>query len=385
MVHGDNIIYVRIYWENHPSDKTPVNERNLNKMDLALHLLDERVVWLNENKFDKTESFKLVKDISLNEENGVFTITFYDNTKKQIDTILEKIAVNFDFDEERQQLIITLDDGTEKRVDLSALITQYEFLTSETISPEVESGKVKFEVREGSIQEKHLRPDYLADIRVEQGKAQLSAAKSEEFAKLSESYAHGGTGVREGEETDNAMEYARQAKESADRANNIVSGGLVTGVKGYNEDLYRTGDVSLGMHDILPRNSVNLSDVPVDNSWHDIEIEGILEGINIVKAIVWVKRREKIYPGIYTGMFNWYKQKTEISDFTEEIPLDFSGDMYVPPSQGTTTLPASRFYLRKAWEKDKFPSLQLSITRGISGLSATVELTIINLLSFLHI
>lgn len=139
------------------------------------------------------------------------------------------------------------------------------------------------------------------------------------------------------------------------------------------------------MHDILPRNSVNLSDVPVDNSWHDIEIEGILEGINIVKAIVWVKRREEIYPGIYTGMFNWYKQKTEISDFTEEIPLDFSGDMYVPPSQGTTTLPASRFYLRKAWGKDKFPSLQLSIARGISGLSATVELTIINLLSFLHI
>ena len=225
MVHGDNIIYVRIDWENHPSDKTPVNERNLNKMDLALHLLDERVVWLNENKFDKTESFKLVKDISLNEENGVFTITFYDNTKKQIDTILEKIAVNFDFDEERQQLIITLDDGTEKRVDLSALITQYEFLTSETISPEVESGKVKFEVREGSIQEKHLRPDYLADIRVEQGKGQLSAAKSEEFAKLSESYAHGGTGVREGEETDNAMEYARQAKESADRAEDIISQG----------------------------------------------------------------------------------------------------------------------------------------------------------------
>ncbi len=31
MVHGDNIIYVRIDWENHPSDKTPVNERNLNK------------------------------------------------------------------------------------------------------------------------------------------------------------------------------------------------------------------------------------------------------------------------------------------------------------------------------------------------------------------
>lgn len=224
MVHGNNIIYVRIDWENYPSDKTPVNEHNLNKMDLAIHLLDERVVWLNENKFDKTESFKLVKNIDLDEDTGIFTITYYDNTTKTIDTILEKVATNWDYDEVSQQLIITLDDGTVKRVDLSALITQYEFMASDTISFEVQTdGKVKALVREGSIQEKHLRPDYLADIRLEQGKAQQSAEDAEGYAKLSESYAHGGTGVREGEEADNAMEYARQAKESADRAEGVAS------------------------------------------------------------------------------------------------------------------------------------------------------------------
>ena len=179
MVHGNNIIYVRIDWENYPSDKTPVNERNLNKMDLAIHLLDERVVWLNENKFDKTESFKLVKNIDLDEDTGIFTITYYDNTTKTIDTILEKVATNWDYDEVSQQLIIILDDGTVKRVDLSALITQYEFMASDTISFEVQpDGKVKALVREGSIQEKHLRPDYLADIRVEQGKAQQSAEEA---------------------------------------------------------------------------------------------------------------------------------------------------------------------------------------------------------------
>jgi hypothetical protein len=230
MVHGDNIIYIRIDWENYPSDKTPVNERNLNKMDLAIHLLDERVVWLNENKFDKTESFKLVKNIDLDEESGIFTITYYDNTTKTIDTILEKIATNWDYDKVSQQLIITLDDGTVKRVDLSALITQYEFMTSETIFFEVQQdGKVKAMVREGSIQEKHLRPDYLADIKVEVAKANksatqaaTSASESAGSATLSKSWAVGDTGIRDEENTDNSKYYAEQSKNSSEIAKESV-------------------------------------------------------------------------------------------------------------------------------------------------------------------
>lgn len=358
MVHGDNIIYVRIDWENYPSDKTPVNERNLNKMDLALHLLDERVVWLNENKFDKTESFKLVKDISLNEENGVFTITFYDNTKKQIDTILEKIAVNFDFDEERQQLIITLDDGTEKRVDLSALITQYEFLTSETISPEVESGKVKFEVREGSIQEKHLRPDYLADIRVEQGKAQLSAAKSEEFAKLSESYAHGGTGVREGEETDNAMEYARQAKESADRAEEAASSGSVTGVKGECEDGFRTGNVNIRPQDIFKTYVLRIQ-VDQSEEWKDI-----FRGESILKMpgvyVVYIEINDTGKTAGYAGIMHWDPSSMD-NDGTDEILLHSSKEL----RNGT------RVYLRTKRAVDVLNNEELSLQVAFSEGSSS--------------
>lgn len=205
MIHGDNLIYVRINWENYPSDETPLNELNLNKMDLCLHMLDERAVWLNNNKFDKSESFKLVKNVDLNEETGIFTITYYDNTFKKIDTILEKVATNWDYDESAQQLVITLDDGTVKRVDLSALITQYEFMTSDTIFFEIQAdGKVKAIVREGSIQEKHLRPDYLADIRAESAKAEESskaAALSEENAKYSE---------------ESAAESAENSKNSSD-------------------------------------------------------------------------------------------------------------------------------------------------------------------------
>lgn len=36
--------YNRIDWENYPSDKTPLNETNLNKMDAALDELDNRIV-----------------------------------------------------------------------------------------------------------------------------------------------------------------------------------------------------------------------------------------------------------------------------------------------------------------------------------------------------
>ena len=250
LVHGENIIYARIDWEDYPSDKTPVNERNLNKMDLALHLLDERVIWLNENKFDKIESFKLIKDIDLDEESGIFTITYYDNSTKTIDTILEKIATNWDFDEISQQLIITLDDGTVKRVDLSALITQYEFMTSETISVEKQSdGKVKFMVREGSIQEKHLRPDYLADIRAESAKAQSSVVAASEKAEeasanalLAKSYSDGDTGIREGESTDNSKYYSEQAKKYFDSLSQVEA---VIGVKGDAETVYRNGNVNL--------------------------------------------------------------------------------------------------------------------------------------------
>ncbi len=255
LIHGENIIYVRIDWENYPSEKTPVNDYNLNKMDLALHLLDERVVWLNENKFDRSESFKLIKNIDLDEETGIFTITYYDNTTKTIDTILEKVATNWDYDKVSQQLVITLDDGTVKNVDLSALITQYEFMTSDTISFEVQpDGKVKAIVREGSIQEKHLRPDYLADIRIESSKAEMSsnlagekALDSENSALMSKSYSDGDSGVREGEETDNAKYYSEQAKIYYD---NLQQAGTVTGVKGDSETEYRGGNVNLTAEDV---------------------------------------------------------------------------------------------------------------------------------------
>ena len=232
------------------TDNYDVDIFNANFRELA-----GSVISLDTEKVDKTEAQGLFKDVAFNRGNGVITFTLYDGSVKTIDTLLEKLAVNFDFDRETQRLIITLDDGTEKYVDLSAFITQYEFLDSETIAFVLgENGKVSAKIKEGSIEEKHLRPNYLADIKTEAAKAEAarqdaqesqreteeaeanavaSAAASAENANSArtaaeealeaktkaqkaavdaESYAHGGTGTREGEDTDNADFYYQQSK-----------------------------------------------------------------------------------------------------------------------------------------------------------------------------
>lgn len=208
-----------IEWENYPSIETPINEQNLNKMDKSIDEIDDRVIVLDTSKLSVADAQKLVKSLTFNRANGVFTVTYFNGSTDTIDTILEKLAVNFDFDETTQQMIITLDDGTQKYVDLSAFIVPLEFIDSNTMDFQLlADGKVTAIVKEGSIQEKHLRPDYLADIKVEVAKAEQSATQSAQsaqesdgFSKLSESFAHGGTGVREGEDTDNSKYYSEQS------------------------------------------------------------------------------------------------------------------------------------------------------------------------------
>lgn len=196
-------IYSRINWENFPSEKTAVNESNLNKMDLAIDNLDDRVVAMDASKVDLTKANELVKEILWDESNGTLTVVKMNGSKAMIDTKLEKLAVNFKYDPESQQLVITLDDGTAQNVDLSALITQYEFLEGDEIAFEVTSdGKVKPMIKSGSITEDKLQPNFLADIKVESAKA-VASAKS---AKESET---------------KAATSATDAKDSADRAQEI--------------------------------------------------------------------------------------------------------------------------------------------------------------------
>lgn len=248
-----NKTYGRINWENYPSDETPLNERNLNKIDVATDEIDNRVITLDTTKATKEEVSTLVQDVTFEEKTGIITIVKKNGSKITIDTQMEKIAVNFSYNAGTQQIILTLIDGTKQYIDLAALITQYEFLDSDTVAFSIDSaGKVSAIVKEASIKEKHLQPNYLADIKVETAKAaasQKAAATSESNAKTSEtnsknnannasasatkaqSYAVGGTNSRAGENTDNAKYYSQQAAEKQ----NIATSNANTAILKANE------------------------------------------------------------------------------------------------------------------------------------------------------
>ena len=221
-----NKVYQRINWENYPNDATPLSAQNLNRLDVAADELDNRLIAMDTVKMDKITAATMVKDIAYNEENGNFTVTYLDGSSYTLDTKLEKLAVNVTYDPAAEQLVILLDDGATQRVDLSALVTEHEFLDSDTVGFTVdETGAVRAQLRDGSVTEEKLRPDYLSDIRVESAKAQAAgaaaaenAAQAEISAKEAESYAKGGTGVRPGEDTDNALYYSSLAETQADRA-----------------------------------------------------------------------------------------------------------------------------------------------------------------------
>lgn len=195
-------IYSREHWENFPSEKTAINRDRLNNIEGGIDAIDDRVCALDTTKVDLTKANELVKEILWDESNGTLTVIKMNGSKAVIDTKLEKLAVNFKYDPQTQQLVITLDDGTVQNVDLSSLITEYEFLDSDTIAFEITDGKVKAIVKNGSITEDKLQPNFLADVKVESAKAVASAKSA-------------------GESETNAAKSATDAKDSADRAQGI--------------------------------------------------------------------------------------------------------------------------------------------------------------------
>lgn len=219
MSQGWSKIFNRINWLNRPSTNTPLNATNLNASDSAIDKLDDRIITLDTVKADMQVVNGMVADISVNDADGIITVTYKNGSTKTYDTNLEKIATNFTYDYSTQRLVLTLSDGSKQYVDMSALITQYEFKDSATIAFSVDStGKVSAYVKNSSITDAMLETGYLANITAQATKAEsmansatTSSNSAYDNAKLSQSYAIGGAGVRDGEDTDNAKYYCEHA------------------------------------------------------------------------------------------------------------------------------------------------------------------------------
>ena len=219
-------IYSRINWENFPSEKTAVNESNLNRMDLGLDNLDDRVIALDAAKFNTETANTLIKDWVIDEQTGVITITKLNGEKILFDLNIEKIPVNFTLSDDGI-ITMTTDDGEQFTANIGAMIPILTFEDSDEIAVSVSGEGVNktysFSVKNGSITEEKLNPTYLGEIRTQVAKAESSATSADASEKsaasssaLSKSYAVGGTGTRDGEDTDNAKYYAEQAKNASD-------------------------------------------------------------------------------------------------------------------------------------------------------------------------
>lgn len=221
MSQGWKKAFERLFWKNRPSTATPLNASDMNHIESGIDALDDRIVQLDVLKADAQVVNDMVADISVNDADGVITVTYKNGSTKTYDTNLEKIAVNFTYDYSTQRLVLTLSDGSKQYVDMSALVTQYDIEDSSTIAFSIndKTGAISAFIKNGSITDAMLETGYLAKITEQSAKATnmansatTSSNSAYDNAKLSQSYAIGGSGVRDGENTDNAKYYSEQAK-----------------------------------------------------------------------------------------------------------------------------------------------------------------------------
>lgn len=222
--------YLRINWENKSESlKTPIDKGNLNKMDKAIDdlckNLDVAHTESEVKKLDKSSANKLLSETpTWDAETGILTFKFFDGTSFNVDFNVEKIPVSFSMDS-NGVITMTTDDGTEWTADVSKLIQDYNFNNGLRISftkTKNEDGyEVSADLVNGSITEEYLEENYLANIisnvnasNTNATNAATSATNAANDAKLAQSYAIGSSGIRDGEDTDNAKYYSQQASKA---------------------------------------------------------------------------------------------------------------------------------------------------------------------------
>lgn len=231
-------------------------------VDLLISLNLDNITTDLSDRYTKTEADakiteetnSLVANITINTDTGVITVTKKDGTAQSVDTALEKVPATFEFVEDiendKYYLKITNVDGTTSQTEVTNLMNQFTFTsgdivtfsqntngTTTTITASIKAGSVGFNELKSEV--KTYIDTKAADTSAD--KEIVLAAKTEVLnasqsvtanttivlnakddaaaqANKSKSYAVGGTGTREGENTDNAQYYSNQANLRANDA-----------------------------------------------------------------------------------------------------------------------------------------------------------------------
>ena len=213
--------YSRINWENEPSVATPINETNLNRMDYSLDAVDTECQTLDTTKANQSDLLLCVKEITYDSTTGQFVFTWQNGSTFTVDLNIEKIPVSFSMDA-NGVITMTTEDGTTYTADVGSLIKTYSFVDSSqidfTVTVDAQTGNksVTAEIKDGSITESKLQPNFLADCKTEVTKAQNAASAAEQSEEDSEAWAvgeRGGVPVGPGDPTyhNNSKYWSQQA------------------------------------------------------------------------------------------------------------------------------------------------------------------------------
>lgn len=185
-----NKAFSNFTWENDPSVNTPLSAENLNRVNKAVNEIDNRVISHDTTKANQVDMLSAITNVTFDESTGKFTFIRHNGTMVVLDTKLEKLILNWRFDNTTQILYMVLEDGSEMPVDLSAFVTNVEFADSNTIRAVIGTdGKVGFDIIDGSITADKLEPNYLANVQLASSQAATSATSAAESAESAEASA----------------------------------------------------------------------------------------------------------------------------------------------------------------------------------------------------
>ena len=214
-------------------------------LDSYLASINDRYTKDATNTLVTAETKDLVKSVAVDINTGVITVTKKDGTKSTIDTAIEKIPATFSLENDdatgRASLVVTNQDGSVTKTDVSNLLNHYTFentgLINFTAVKSADGYHITAVVNDASVGMAQLNAevtDYINGVKAAVALSESNAKTSETNAKTSEtnasasaskaqSYAVGGTGTRTGEDSDNAKYYAEQASNSASSAESSAS------------------------------------------------------------------------------------------------------------------------------------------------------------------
>ena len=177
-------------------------------------------------KADNTTVNNLVKSITFNSDNGVFTITTQGGAVTTIDTLLEKVPASFSL--VNNQLVLTLEDGTKQTADLSAFIDTYTFTSGGTVVFSQTGKNITAEVKDGSLALSKLTSEAQSTLagyatRAESAKEAAEAAKTSAEAAKTTAQSAATTATNKASEASSSATSANSSKNAA--ANSATNAG----------------------------------------------------------------------------------------------------------------------------------------------------------------